>query len=131
LARFNLTKVLLHQIYAARWRYKLKIDGVELPCEPHISLNEGSKPGSFQFTECICAVYQFKGVDFLLRPQRAAFYCKPRTIASESSAAGAGNLPPERWRDSAAGTTSIFDRRHLRQKPARLQGRLLPRCPES
>ena len=72
LAGFNLTKVLLHQIYVASWCYKLKIDSVQLPCNPHISLNEGSKPGSFQFTECICVGYKFKGIDVLLRPQRAA-----------------------------------------------------------
>jgi hypothetical protein len=38
----------------ARWRYQLKVDGVKLPREIHISLNQGSKPRSFQFSKCIC-----------------------------------------------------------------------------
>ena len=62
---FNLTEVLISKVYVTCWRYQLKVDGVKLPREIHISLNQGLKPRSFQFSKGIGVGYQCGCVDFL------------------------------------------------------------------
>ena len=68
---FNLTEVLISDVYVARWRYQLKVDRVKLLCEVHVSLNQRLKPRSFQFSKGICVGYQCSYVDFLLLQGRA------------------------------------------------------------
>lgn len=49
-----------------RGRYQLKVGGVKLPSEIHVSLNQGCKPCSFQFSKCVGVGYERRCVDFLV-----------------------------------------------------------------
>ena len=52
-AGFNLVEVPISGVLVTSWCYQLKVNGVKLPSQIHIALNQGAKPQAFQFSKRI------------------------------------------------------------------------------